>query len=123
MPATEPEQLAIAAGDHRRAILQEVADGIAKRRSGPVFASDTRGAEDDLRDLALTGIMLLPVDGPEHRLQAPALLCGDPLVCGHLVAVEMTQETVKRRKAVETIAVERDADRKRGIRMQLGVGD
>ena len=88
-----------------------------------MLGGDTPLAEEDFGNLPLTGPLLPAVHGLQHPLQPSALLSGDSLVRGDLVAVEVAQEPVEGNQAVEAVAVERDADRKRGIGMKPGIGN
>lgn len=113
----------VAAGNHRRAVAEEVADGITQRECRPMLGGNAPLAKEDFGDLPLTRACLSTVDRLQHPLQASALLVSDSLVRGNPVAVEMAQKPVECHEAVEAIVVERDADRERGVGMKPGIGD
>lgn len=109
------QKLAIAAGDHGAAVLDEVYGAVSKRRGLPGICFDARRAVDDVCDLAVTRAVHAAVDGLQHVAQPSALLCRQTGIGENATAMQCAPELRDGLDAIEAVGVKRNKGRQRLI--------
>lgn len=109
------QKLAIAAGDHGEAVLDEVDGAVSQRRRLPGIGSDARRAVDDVCDLAVGRAIHAAIDGLEHVAQPSALLCRQAGIGENATVMQCAPEPRDGLDAIEAVSVKRNKGRQRLI--------
>lgn len=112
-PSAAPQEMAVAAGDHRGAALDEADDRVTHRRCLPRLGGDPVAIVERGRDLAVARTAAAPVRRLQHQPKPPALRCGDPWLTERRQAAAGAPEADQCLDAIGKIVVEWHENRER----------